>query len=189
MGWNESQLSPKPLCSPQSQQPVSKRVPEQEAAREPKGCSAKKCSLGNFWGGRFTSSHAGGKAHWPLSWLGELWQPRFSNKVVIKVKRTVSPDFNSVAFNCILFTRALTEKWGIQYWETQISAKDLVCYNYTEHRWKQNLYSKTITKKQSKTPDPHWHQNWSEFTAKNSYNCQQSSLEIWELTPLLLCIK
>lgn len=32
-----------------------------------------------------------------------------------KNKRTVSPYFISVGFNCILFTCALTEKWGTQY--------------------------------------------------------------------------
>lgn len=63
-------------------------------------------------------------------------------------------------------SHVLLQRSGASNTETWVSAKDLVCYNYTEHSSIQNLHSKTVTKKLSKISDPHLHQNWSEFTAK-----------------------
>lgn len=63
-------------------------------------------------------------------------------------------------------SHVLLQRSGAPNTETWVSAKDLVCYNYTEHSSIQNLHSKTVTKKLSKISDPHLHQNWSEFTAK-----------------------
>ncbi|EOA96147.1 hypothetical protein Anapl_07614 [Anas platyrhynchos] len=81
---------------------------------------------GFVWGWRFSSSHAGGQVHWFVS--GYLSQPWLSNKDVIETNRSVLPTFFSDAFNCIFFTHVLTEKWGTQNRDPNLSYTNVYAY-------------------------------------------------------------
>lgn len=108
-GVKRSQLPAKLECSPQSQQFVPKRV------LEPKNCSQGSFGLPRAVGdsppARQEEEHIGPFQGW-VSCHSHCFQKRQGN---------ASPDFTSFGFNCILFPHALTEKWGTQYRDLNLS--------------------------------------------------------------------
>lgn len=151
-------LPAKPECSPQNWHSVPKRVLEQEAAREPMSCPQ-----GNFGLPR-------GMADSPSASLEEEHIGPFHGWVSchscgfqrrLKKKKQKPRELFLLTSSLLDLTASsshvLLQRSGASNTETWVSAKDLVCYNYTEHSSIQNLHSKTVTKKLSKISDPHLH--------------------------------
>lgn len=157
----QSQLPAKPERSPQNRHSVPKRVLEQDAAREPMSCPQGNFGLPRGMGdsppAKLEEQHIGPFHGW-MSCHSCGFQRRLKKKKTQKTRELFLLT-SSLLDLTASSSHVLLQRSGAPNTETWIPAKDLVCYNYTEHRSIQNLHSKTLTKKLSKISDPHLHQN------------------------------